>query len=443
MAYKLKSTGIAANCTMCIAVDPDTGTVKDFASAEVTADMVVAEAITNGIAAQEWNGVSRYYAPLSANNFIAFGDTKPRFECNVNGQQRTVVWIGEAGGNNVRAFGYGSTSYFASANLGGGGDSYPTKVGLGNTSPVTGGLVRPSAGQKVIFGFSFEHGSYCTAYVADHDDEAMTVISGLAAPTGTSATGTNNFDLEFVGRRNDSTAQQNDKIHAVLIFDTDLSEEQWDSLRDDWFGVLLEFDGPPPDETAPTLSNPTATATGQTSASGSVTTDEGNGTLYYLASANSTESAATVKGGDSQAVTGTGVQNVGVTGLTHSTGYYLHFVHVDAAENESDVASSSQFTTDAPPPPATKGVRIQLSAGAESLTGLSVRWWDDPTATGAPDYSVDNEATDGSRWLEIDLDSTTANDVDDLGYLLVFKAGANPDDDMVAAGRVPIVDISE
>lgn len=210
----------------------------------------------------------------------------------------------------------------------------------------------------------------------------------------------------------------------------------------DWAETAEFTTDPAPDTTPPTLSNPTATATGQTTASGSVTTDEGNGTLYYLASANSSENAATVKGGDSQAVSATGVQNVSVTGLTHSTGYYLHFVHVDAADNESDVASSSQFTTDAPPPPATKGVRIQLSAGAENLTGLSVRWWDDPTATGAPDYSVDNEATDGSRWLEIDLDSTTANDVDDLGYLLVFKAGANPDDDMVAAGRVPIVDIS-
>lgn len=197
-----------------------------------------------------------------------------------------------------------------------------------------------------------------------------------------------------------------------------------------------------PDTTAPILTTPTATATGQTTASGSVTTDEGNGTLYYLASGNSSESAATVKGGSSQAVSGTGVQNVTFTGLTANTPYYPHYVHDDAADNESNVASGSQFTTDAIPDPGTKGVLIQLSAGAESLSGLSVRWWDDPTASGAPDYEADNETTDSSGWLEIDLDSVTALDIDDPGYLLVFKAGATSADDNVAAGRVAIVDIS-
>lgn len=101
------------------------------------------------------------------------------------------------------------------------------------------------------------------------------------------------------------------------------------------------------DTTAPTLTSPSATATGATTASGSVTTNEANGTLYYLASANATELAATVKAGSSQAVTASGVQNVTVTGLTASTSYYLHFVHTDASANDSAVATSGQFTTSA------------------------------------------------------------------------------------------------
>lgn len=119
-----------------------------------------------------------------------------------------------------------------------------------------------------------------------------------------------------------------------------------------------------PDETPPTLSSASASATGQTTGSGSVSTDEGNGTLYWVVTTSSTSpSAAQVQAGQthtgstavdsgSQAVSGTGVQNVsgGFTGLTASTTYYAHYCHVDAAANESSVATSSSFTTTANPP---------------------------------------------------------------------------------------------
>jgi len=101
------------------------------------------------------------------------------------------------------------------------------------------------------------------------------------------------------------------------------------------------------DTTAPILSSPTGTKTGSTTASGTVSTDEANGTLYYLASENATETAATIKTGSSQTVTATGVQNVSFTGLTASTLYYAHYVHDDAASNESNVQTSASFTTDA------------------------------------------------------------------------------------------------
>ena len=99
------------------------------------------------------------------------------------------------------------------------------------------------------------------------------------------------------------------------------------------------------DITAPTLTSPTATTTGTTTASGTVSTNEANGTLYYLATTNATESVATVKAGSSQAVSATGVQNVSFTGLTGSTTYYAHYVHTDAANNDSARVSSASFTT--------------------------------------------------------------------------------------------------
>jgi len=101
------------------------------------------------------------------------------------------------------------------------------------------------------------------------------------------------------------------------------------------------------DTTAPTLSAATAAATGTTTASGSVTTNEAGGTLYRLASRNATESAATVKAGGSSAVAAAGAQAVIFTGLLADTTYYGHFLHRDAAGNDSAVANTAAFKTNA------------------------------------------------------------------------------------------------
>lgn len=95
-----------------------------------------------------------------------------------------------------------------------------------------------------------------------------------------------------------------------------------------------------PDVTAPTLTSATATSSVAGQIDGSVTTDEANGTLYYLATLNATETLATVKGGATQAVTATGVQSVTVTGLAAGT-YYLHFAHTDSSTNDSAVLTST------------------------------------------------------------------------------------------------------
>lgn len=135
------------------------------------------------------------------------------------------------------------------------------------------------------------------------------------------------------------------------------------------------------DTTPPSLTSPSATATGATTASGSVSTNEANGTLYWLASANATELVATVKAGSSQAVTATGAQNVTVTGLTASTSYYLHFVHTDAAANDSAVETSAQFTTSAAnTSPSFTGPNIADISGTEAIAltpvDVSARFFD-------------------------------------------------------------------
>lgn len=112
---------------------------------------------------------------------------------------------------------------------------------------------------------------------------------------------------------------------------------------------------------APTLSSPVATKTGNTTASGSVSTTSGNGTLYAVITTSSTgPTKAQVKAGQdhtgaaaadavSQAVSVSGSQSIsgGFTGLTGGTTYYAHYMHEDAGANQSTVATSSSFTTDA------------------------------------------------------------------------------------------------
>lgn len=166
--------------------------------------------------------------------------------------------------------------------------------------------------------------------------------------------------------------------------------------------VILSFTGvnvvAASDVTAPILSSPTGTQTGQTTADGTVTTDEDNGTLYYLVSTNATENLATVKAGLSQAVSATGSQSVSVSGLTAATSYYLHYAHTDSAANDSAVVSSAQFTT-----------ASAVSSVVLSFTGVNV------VALRSTIASVTNAVAGGTITVntngEIDLTGVTINSV--------------------------------
>jgi len=120
------------------------------------------------------------------------------------------------------------------------------------------------------------------------------------------------------------------------------------------------------DLVAPVLSLPTGLAGSSTEATGGVTTDEGNGLLYYHVTVNASETAATIKAsGTSVAVTVSGLQpNRVVSGLTPSTSYYFHYVQDDDALNESNVQSSAQFTLPASDPTESKK-KIIIIAGSQ------------------------------------------------------------------------------
>jgi hypothetical protein len=177
------------------------------------------------------------------------------------------------------------------------------------------------------------------------------------------------------------------------------------------------------DTTAPILTSATGTQTGSTTASGSVTTDEANGTLYYVTTANASETGTTVKAGASQAVTATGAQSVSRTGLTAATTYRHHFLHRDAAGNDSAVLSSATFTTAAAPKVATVTLTTDGTTPAASLTGLRWAWWDaaPPNLATAPIVSGTAATTNASGVMTVTL-TGTALAVAATGTLLVLTS---------------------
>lgn len=127
------------------------------------------------------------------------------------------------------------------------------------------------------------------------------------------------------------------------------------------------------DTTAPTLSSATAAANGPNAATGSVTTNEGNGTLFSIASANASEtSAAVIAAGIQQAITSAGAKTVAVSGLAANTTYRLHHAHRDQYNNvAANATSSATFTTAA-------AIAVPSTMSAPIITGgdgkVSIAW---------------------------------------------------------------------
>ena len=109
------------------------------------------------------------------------------------------------------------------------------------------------------------------------------------------------------------------------------------------------------DVTAPVLTAAVA-AGGTLSAAGGVTTDEGNGFLYYVTCASATPpTKAQVKLGQdangaaalyagSQVVASAGAKTFNATPLAAGTGRYHFSMHEDAASNQSNVLGTAAFT---------------------------------------------------------------------------------------------------
>lgn len=253
--------------------------------------------------------------------------------------------------------------------------SYSALVQLGGSSV----LFRPANGVSVTFNTGYTQPAVGADFTIRVERSATNtwrcLIDGVSVGTATQSL---NFTLDrffafdpvngeaFKGRCYYVEASTNGGASVTNYWDPSVSSgstfEDTTGAND---GTLTDFatDGSqwvaPSDTTAPTLTSPTASSTGETTASGSVSTDEANGTLYWVVTTSGTApSAAQVQAGQdntgtaaaasgSQSVSATGSQAISPTGLTADTTYTIHYQHEDAAGNDSTVVSSSSFTTDA------------------------------------------------------------------------------------------------
>lgn len=229
----------------------------------------------------------------------------------------------------------------------------------------------------------------------------------LYKPTGADLAVTSAYDMSTVTGGGESFAA--DYWFALPFtpssntFYTIVVEEQGDFVGDSSNTIALVIDGEPENATnggystnygtswgrystadgghkvygtfsTPTLSSPTDAASGATGYNGTVVTDVGAGTLYWVVTQSATSPSATqVQAGQdhlsaaadassNRGVSSVGVESVSGSGLTAETTYYIHYNHVYNS-TESNVASGDGFTTGAPTTAFPSAIRIGISIG--------------------------------------------------------------------------------
>jgi len=364
-----------------------------------------------GIATPAWEFGATYWMHLSISG------TTLRFRLAAQATpQTTIKDSGDITYNDISAAGWAGIFAFSlrqsdilAVGIGTGGDAAPTEAPVvDTTAPTLSSPTSSSTGAASGSGGVTTNEANGTLYaVATTSATAPTKAQVKAGQTHTGATApwSGNQAVSSTGAKSATVTGLTASTTYYLHF---MHEDA--SANQSEVATSASFTTDTPDTTAPTLTGATATATGSTAATGSVSTNEATGTLYFVTSANASESVTTVKAGSGQSVTTTGTQSVSVTGLTAETPYYLHFVHRDAAGNDSEVVSSAQFTTAAAPTALEyvfTGDSFNINPTGSTVTGGDTST---PTVVIVPRKQriIDNEG-DYTKWRTIYGKITGAN----------------------------------
>lgn len=278
------------------------------------------------------------------------------------------------------------------------------------------------------------HNSYAR-FVTSYDSASSTLLLKGSRDGGGSATVQNisvalaaGDELRFQHKASDNTllVQRN----GSTIYES-LDTSYYSDPPHGGVGFRLTYDGPltaladvfrsfeadsiaVTDTTPPTLSAASATATGETTITGDISTNEVGPAWAVLTASATKPSAAQVKAGQNSAGTavpaatatlavGANASAFGFSGLSPATGYYLHAVQDDAAGNTSAVATSALATTDAPaavyPKLAIPKLRNNTGTVLASQTGATVHVYS--LVTGNKIVTKTGQVSDASGDMEV------------------------------------------
>jgi hypothetical protein len=246
MAYTLKTSGIATNLLMCLAVDSDGTTIKEWVSSDVNTNKTTT-GVTTGSAT--WKGTSRGY-------FVVSGSGASPNSVQFPSGHRPVWNVTGAGGagdggavfvamNSFTGAGAGTYPFLIddSANNTFGADGPSNKIvvnGTGRSSSTvptnwTNGSTKFSAGANYI---TFDNPGWYIYHGLESGSLSLDVTGGSDAGTATniSITGVGGWTGFYTGPGN---------YHLVALFDRTLTTVEMQSLHDDWFSTLFDAGGGP------------------------------------------------------------------------------------------------------------------------------------------------------------------------------------------------------
>lgn len=431
MAYSLKSTGLAAEAHSVVLVDDDGSTIVDLVAGNTVtphANVTIGEA--------NWKGAARKFFQTGGSSYTPYGvqwsGTKPAIDSSDTGPGATIICIlaglGGGFGSRMLVWTGGGSPHGLARN----GANGVARIGVGTGSGMyaLGSTPLPTdmATAFTVAGF-FKESDQGQVFIG-YESGDIAADSTLFDVSGYNLGST----LGGIGGQG-GQGYQNGKYHAVITLPGKRTLSELQSIHNDWFNIFVDTGG--------TSASVALTPDPATVANGSAKTflltrslpaPVGGVTYNLLSSAPGVATVPATK------VLAQGQTETTFDATSVSAGSTDISATNAADSGETDTVALTVLS-------AIKGVRVQLHDAAveqASLSGLSALWWDGatPHTFGAPDHAVNNETTDAAGWLEIDLSSVTALALGASGFLMVYKAGATAEDDIVFAGRLAVEDIS-
>lgn len=236
MGYALKTTGLATALISLVVVDDDGSTVVDLKGNAVT------KHASATIGAKNWKGVSRKYISVSGSSYTPYGitwDSPP--SCSMKDADGTAIFMAFAGAG--QKFYAGAFLVISAWNDGQGliaSASGKASIYQGGSTNNVGSTTLPTDGSTSFsIGTNWTNNSNCQLFYG-LESGSMAADSTAGNPGIDGITGA---VLRNIGG-SDGQGYQPCKPHVCAVFERELTLAEFQSLHNDWFGVLIDAGSP-------------------------------------------------------------------------------------------------------------------------------------------------------------------------------------------------------